>query len=374
MNITTDNSSAGWEFPVFTWDGEIFPNFSLIGFRDLVSGAVRQFSNGGVGEDFAALRRWFDTVKGECFFIGFNSWGYDNVIARAIICDKIDDAARLYKLSRETIDAEFVRVVNIDGQVNFDLLQLYGGKRSKLGSLKECGVKMGFRRLQELPFAYDADLASRHQMLIVAEYNELDFEITALVAQASKEIIEAQWALSIEYGVHVYSLHKVALAKQIMASQLFDDYPEYPLAEQWVVSGQTLTQGFGFQHPEIVALVERINAWNLTFRVEHDTVKDKKSLKGDVYSDALTIDGVGYTVGIGGLHSVDAAGIYEADENWRLIDFDVDSFYPAIMINHNLAPAHLDKAAFVAAFDRLRQARLAAKRAGRKQVADGLKT
>ncbi len=59
-------------------------------------------------------------------------------------------------------------------------------------------------------------------------------------------------------------------------------------------------------------------------------------------------------------------------QRWTFLDMDVDSFYPALMINHRLVPAHLPDA-FLTEFDALRQKRLAAKAAGQTDLANGLK-
>jgi hypothetical protein len=45
----------------------------------------------------------------------------------------------------------------------------------------------------------------------------------------------------------------------------------------------------------------------------------------------------------GGLHTENKPEIFEADENYEIIDWDVSSYYPAIIINNKRYPSHLGK-------------------------------
>jgi hypothetical protein len=50
-----------------------------------------------------------------------------------------------------------------------------------------------------------------------------------------------------------------------------------------------------------------------------------------------------YQMGMGGLHSTETCIAHHADENTLLIDKDVASYYPAIILNLELYPKHLGK-------------------------------
>lgn len=79
-----------------------------------------------------------------------------------------------------------------------------------------------------------------------------------------------------------------------------------------------------------------------------------------------------YTIGIGGLHSVDGDGSWEADDKHDLIDIDVASYYPAIMLTQKYGPRHWgDK--FQEVYKSIVDRRLVAKRSGDKTTAAVLK-
>jgi DNA polymerase elongation subunit (family B) len=45
----------------------------------------------------------------------------------------------------------------------------------------------------------------------------------------------------------------------------------------------------------------------------------------------------------GGLHTENKPEIFEANEEYEIIDWDVSSYYPAIIINNGRYPQHLGK-------------------------------
>jgi hypothetical protein len=79
-----------------------------------------------------------------------------------------------------------------------------------------------------------------------------------------------------------------------------------------------------------------------------------------------------YRIGIGGLHTSEKQIAHKADADTLLIDKDVASYYPSIILNQHLAPKHLGKS-FLKVYREIVNRRLAAKAAGNKLVAESLK-
>ena len=65
--------------------------------------------------------------------------------------------------------------------------------------------------------------------------------------------------------------------------------------------------------------------------------------------------------GAGGLHSLDGPGFYQSDDERVLIDLDVASFYPSLIVKWGIAPRHLDEGDFGNAVGTLMSERLAVK-------------
>ena len=85
----------------------------------------------------------------------------------------------------------------------------------------------------------------------------------------------------------------------------------------------------------------------------------------------VTIGQGTYRMGMGGLHSSEAELTYKSTPESVLIDRDVESYYPRIIINCGLAPAHL-ASAFLEVYSGLVERRVAAKRAKNAAASDGV--
>jgi DNA polymerase elongation subunit (family B) len=77
-------------------------------------------------------------------------------------------------------------------------------------------------------------------------------------------------------------------------------------------------------------------------------------------------------MGIGGLHSSEKGIAFKASDTFKLVDRDVASYYPSIILNQKLYPLHLGFD-FLTVYQSLVSRRLAAKRSGNKIEADMLK-
>jgi hypothetical protein len=79
-------------------------------------------------------------------------------------------------------------------------------------------------------------------------------------------------------------------------------------------------------------------------------------------------------MGIGGLHSSEQRQALVSDSDHVLIDRDVTSYYPAIILEGNLSPLHLrERDAFIRVFRSIVQRRVEAKKKGDSVVANALK-
>ena len=84
-----------------------------------------------------------------------------------------------------------------------------------------------------------------------------------------------------------------------------------------------------FQTPELQEFYNRVRKLKLGLQ---DDFKEEIHFYDNVYSFMK-----------GGLHTENKPKIFEADEDHLIIDWDVSSYYPAIIINNGKYPAHLGK-------------------------------
>ena len=82
-----------------------------------------------------------------------------------------------------------------------------------------------------------------------------------------------------------------------------------------------------FQTPQLQKFFTDIKKENLTMQ--------------DEFLKEIEFYGTTYTFAKGGLHSVNKPKMFEADDEYEIIDWDVSSYYPAIIINNGKYPKHL---------------------------------
>lgn len=84
------------------------------------------------------------------------------------------------------------------------------------------------------------------------------------------------------------------------------------------------------------------------------------------------LGGVPHTFGMGGIHSVNEPEQFEPTESQLLIDQDVASMYPSIILQHKVYPPHLGEA-FLTVYQKIKDDRIKAKHEGNTLVDKTLK-
>ena len=98
----------------------------------------------------------------------------------------------------------------------------------------------------------------------------------------------------------------------------------------------------------------------------------KLQLPKALRSRVITVGDSKYKMGIGGLHSMEKCAAHEPDDDEFLLDFDVASYYPSIILKCGLFPKHLGPK-FLKVYRAIVEERLEAKAAGDKVRANTLK-
>jgi hypothetical protein len=79
-----------------------------------------------------------------------------------------------------------------------------------------------------------------------------------------------------------------------------------------------------------------------------------------------------YHIGSGGLHSDDEAGVFKSNNRKKIIDYDVASYYPSLMMTYKFVPEHLGND-LLEIYKEIYKQRIRAKRAKKKVEAETLK-
>lgn len=248
---------------------------------------------------------------------------------------------------------------------HIDLIEVAPGQ----ASLKLYGGRLHSRKLQELPIEPDASISPAQRVELVS-YCGNDHVTTWDLADSLDAQIELRENMSREYGIDLRSKSDAQIAEAVIRSRVSQllgqrvERPEIPPGTR-----------FKYVPPKWMAFRTQALQDKLAEIATADFIIDKNGspMEPPALADAvMRIGGGAYRMGIGGLHSSEESVAHVADDDTLIIDRDVASYYPYIVLNCGLYPKHLT-AAFLTVYRDIVNRRIAAKRAGDKVTADSLK-
>jgi hypothetical protein len=350
-------------------DVECFPNYFLACFTSVQTGAVFGVEMVEEGPPLnTSLLGW---ILSNFLTIGFNSKSYDVPICQLAVAG----------LNNRQLKAATNRIIQ-DDQRSYDVMRAFKVKPFDLdhidlievaplrGSLKAYAGRLHVRKMQDLPFHPDTELTP-DQITIVRWYCVNDITNTAALRECLRKHIELRYQLSGEYGVDLRSRSDAQVAEAVISAELtrlLGKKPEKP----------TIPIGTIYQYrvPEFIRYESALMNWALdVVRSAMFVVDHNGRIAMPEVIDALNLDinGSVYRMGIGGLHSSEQTIAHHSDEQYVLIDKDVTSYYPYIILNCGLAPRHLGKY-FLDVYRSIVERRVAAKALDKKgPVAESLK-
>jgi hypothetical protein len=352
------------------FDVEIYWNYFCVSFRSYTTGAVVYFEATPERELSDYDLQKLDWMMRNFTIVGFNSWHFDIPIltlalnGRSVV--QMKEAANLLIQSqwRPSDLLKKYKVAKLRGIDHIDLIEV-----APLGaSLKIYGGRLHAPRMQDLPFHPDTHL-SPEQMAIVRWYNINDLTQTGFLLQALTEQVALRERLGREYDVDLRSKSDAQIAEAVIYQEMWRATGNKPV-KPFIAIGTS----YRYKVPHFLKYESPLMNWaldvvrNAWFVVaEHGSVDMPKEI-GDLH---LRIGGNVYRMGMGGLHSSEQT-VSHVSGDYVLIDRDVTSYYPAIILNLGLFPQHLT-ALFLRIFGRIVQRRVAAKAAKDNIVSDCLK-
>lgn len=242
-------------------------------------------------------------------------------------------------------------------------------------------------------------------------YCQNDREVTGLLREQANDRLQLRIALSAKYGVDLRSKSDAQIAEAVVLAEwrrrmevlLLTDQElpctfSYGYNNKLEVTRRYIVDGHSFKYeapPYIEFVSPHLQELLATAQSVDFVVRDKEQLvpmwveKDDelvlevpkiktgvqmpkALHQIISIGGVTYQMGIGGLHSRESCQAFITDANYRLQTVDVASYYPSLMTTLGMTPAALGSI-FLDIYNDLKTQRLAAKKAGDSTTADGLK-
>lgn len=206
-------------------------------------------------------------------------------------------------------------------------------------------------------------------------YNKNDVFICCEMIRLYTDEINLRYNISSAYEVNVLNS-----SRSNIADKLFEKfYSEFSGLAPWQWKGK-ITERRVMKFKDIILPFIEFKTEPLKILLEEMKHTAITSLGKDSFKREIKIGNLIYTVATGGLHSQDVPreliskthyinDSFTGDEIWDnltedsyyYIHWDISSFYPSLIVNFNVAPAHLDKVAFVKLVKWLRDTRVEAK-------------
>ena len=380
---------------ILVYDIEVFQNIFHCAIKDTETGKITLFEISNRKNQLQELVEFFkefENVEGSWnnsyttdyqfntnkIFAGYNNIHYDNPIINYIIdyynvmkdktyieiCKSIFNLSKTILNSKEGEEDAWKKWKYQQWFESFDILTMLYSTQLRVG-LKEMQVTMQYPNVQEFVYDWDIPLVeSKFDEMI--QYNINDVESTSELLDRCKKDIELRIAIEDEYGVRVLSKDGVNIGMKIITQKYLEK------------TGQTWWDIKDLRSPmDKIPLKDVILPFvkydSPILKDMLDTLKKQTVSPGRKgYEYKFIFNNLRYTIGVGGIHSVNDPEIIIPKEDEYLIDCDVASLYPSMIVQHKFYPKHLGPE-FLEIYSKIREERLEAKHNGDKVKNETLK-
>lgn len=349
------------------FDIECYVNYFLVAFKSVMNGKVLLFERrDGLELPYAKLN-W---ILDNCCVIGYYSKSYDMLMLRLAL---IGHECKFLKKVSDLLIIEEMRSYELErlyklGEASYNHVDLFDVAPLS-GSLKLYAGRMHCKRMQDLPYEADAIL-TMDETINLAKYCINDLDNTHLLLNELKPQMKLRFDISSQYGVDVRSKSDAQIAESIISAELFKITgkkayrPDIPDGKIYFYN---MPSWIKYESPVLNEMKQLIA--QASFKMNK---AGSPEIPEELEGRKFVINKTTYKIGIGGLHSCEESVSYKSDDEFVLIDRDVVSFYPQIILNQRLYPKHLSKT-FLDVYKTIVARRIEAKNSGNKVVADSLK-
>lgn len=310
------------------------------------------------------------SINSDKIFCGYNNLHYDNPVINYIIEYEHVLAERpipvitnsIFNLSREITNSgeNIEKWKRWKYQVwfdSFDILTMLYSNKLRVG-LKEIQVTMQYKNVQEFVCDWSKPLPIEDFDSMI-DYNINDIESTSALLDRCKKDIDLRLAIEDEYGVKVLSKDGVNIGMKILTHK----YLEKTGLTWWDIKDLRSPQAYIPLKDVILPFIKYDSPILKSVLDEMKTQVVSPGRKG--YEKNFVFGGLRYTVGVGGIHSKNDPEIIIPAEDEMLIDIDVASLYPSMLIEYGFYPKHLGPE-FLEVYSQIRSERIEAKHNGDK--------
>lgn len=342
------------------YDLECYPNIFTFDSEHLNTGTQVFFEISDRINQLSELYNFLWALKeSDCRMVGFNNLGYDYPLLHFIIENfhLNPTYADIYNKSKSIIDTPWndrFSTLIWDSDIHITQIDLYKihhfDNKSRRTSLKLLEFNMRMDSIEDLPFPPGTVLDNDQKDTLII-YNDHDVHATRDFHIESLEMIEFREQLSEKHGRNFlnHSDKKIgtdlfvdALEKASPGSCYFYDInnkkQKRQTIRQQIVLADVIFPYIKFKEPEF----ERVKNWLMQQTITNFD-EEYLNIKGIFKQLIATVDGLEYKFGSGGIHaSIDSSIVY-SDDDYVIVDWDVEGYYPEVGGANTLFPEHLSE-------------------------------
>ena len=358
---------------VLIYDIETMKEFFLIVVYDPQEDKYYEFKLNQWHNELDKFAKFTDEHK-EHYWVGYNNLRFDSQVVEYVL----RNYDRWYELSALDIcsiiaqkAADTIHDANYDvfpeyreeeltlKQIDLFRVHHFDNKNRRV-SLKRLEFEMDLENIEEMPIHHSKTNLTEDEIQLTKDYCKNDVDATyqfyrVTIGDCTHPLyrgdnrIELRLDIQEEFGIPClnYSDSKIGdeMIKKYYCEEKGIEYKELPKKGTFtnVYVKNCIAEYVSFQTPELQDFLKRIKKIKLGIQ---DDFKEEIHFYDNVYSFMK-----------GGLHTENKPEVFEADDEYKIIDWDVSSYYPAIIINNGKYPRHLGKQ-FLAGYKRMFERRL----------------
>jgi len=299
--------------------------------------------------------------KPDYYWVGYNNLRFDAQVVEWVLRNYnnwyehsgLEICAKIAQKAQDVIeDANYEQFPEYrEEDLSFKQIDLFKvnhyDNKNRMVSLKRLEFEMDLENIEEMPIHYTKENMTQEDIAVTREYCRNDvyatYEFYKVTTGDTKHPlyegnnqIELRLDIEAEFGIPClnYSDSKIGdeMIKKYYCEEKNIELKELPkkgFFRKEIKVKYCIADYVKFMTPQLIDFLKRMNKLVLGLN--------------DDFKESIEFYGNTYTFAKGGLHTENKPEVFEADEEYEIIDWDVSSYYPAIGINNSRYPAHLGK-------------------------------
>tara|TARA_R110000868_G_scaffold823_3_gene6202 strand:- start:19664 stop:21625 length:1962 start_codon:yes stop_codon:yes gene_type:complete len=297
----------------------------------------------------------------EVYWVGYNNLRFDAQVVEWIIRNHewwhqlsgLEICAKIAQKAQDVIhDANYdvfpeYREWDLSlKQIDLFKIHHYDNKNRRV-SLKRLEFEMDLENIEEMPIHHAKTNLTRDEVFLSLQYcfNDVDatyefYKVTLGDTEhplyKGNNQIQLRKDIEEEFGIPCLNYSDSKIGDEIIKKYYcqekgigISDLPRKGFFRKSIQLKNCIADYVQFETDQLQSFLKGIKKQNLGLQ---DDFKEHIDFYGNVYSFMR-----------GGLHTENKPEIFESDDEYEIIDWDVASYYPAIIINNEKYPAHLGK-------------------------------